>query len=151
MGEGEIMKKIYIGIIVIIVIFVGFFFLRKRKADNLHQPKYETVKVERGNIEVKVLSTGTIQPYTRVEVNSPVNGRIEKVEVDEGDKVRASDILAWISSEDRIALLDAARGDLEQAKKSNNESAIKEAKLAYEVADKSYKPICLTTSISGNV
>jgi len=145
------MRKLWIVIIMILVIFAGFFYLQKRKTDNANQPRFETVKVERGDIEVKVLSTGTIQPYTRVEVRSSVRGRIDRVEVNERDIVKKGDILAWISSEDRIALLDAARSALESAHKENNEEAIKEAKMTYEIADKAYKPVLLSTSISGEV
>lgn len=144
------MKKLFIVIIVIIVIAGGFLLLKKRKGIS-HQPEYQTIKVERGNIKVNVLSTGTIQPYTRVEVKSPISGRIDKIEVDEGDKVKVGDILTWISSEDRIALLDAAKSELEQAQKSKDEQAIKEARHSYEIADKSYKPTFLTTSVSGEV
>jgi len=125
--------------------------LRNRNASNSAQPSYETARVERGNIEIKVLSTGTIEPYTRVEVSSSVSGRIDRVEVDEGDIVKEGDILAWISSEDRIALLDAARSGLESAQKKNDPEAIEEAEMAYEIADKAYKPVPLTNSISGEV
>jgi macrolide-specific efflux system membrane fusion protein len=146
------MKKLWIGIIAIVIILAaGFFFFQKRRANHLNQFRYETAKAERGDIEVKVLSTGTIQPYTRVEVNSPISGRIDRVEVDEGDAVKEGDVLAWISSEDRIALLDAARSELEKAQEKKDEAALKSAKTAYEVADKAYKPVPLTNSISGEV
>ncbi len=145
------MKKVGIGILVVVVVAAGAFFLRRRRAENANRPQYETTLVERGDIEVKVLSTGTIQPYTRVEVGSSVSGRIDRVEVDEGDRVREGDILAWISSEDRIALLDAARSALESAKRGQDEEALKEAEMAYEIATKAYKPVPLTNSISGEV
>jgi macrolide-specific efflux system membrane fusion protein len=145
------MKKILIGIIVLIIVIVGFFFLRKRLTNKSKQPQFTVAEVTRGNIEVKVLSTGTIQPYTRVEVNSPVSGRIERVEVDEGNVVKPGDILAWISSEDRIALLDAARSKLEDAQNKGDPAAINEAKMAQTIADNAYKPVPLTNSISGQV
>lgn len=145
------MKKLFIGIIFVIIILAGFLYLRNRNAHNSGQPSYEMVKVERGNMEIKVLSTGIIQPYTRVEVSSSLSGRIDRVEVEEGDIVKEGDILAWISSEDRIALLDAARSGLESAQKENDPEAIKEAEMAYEIADKAYKPVPLTNSISGEV
>lgn len=145
------MKKLWIGIIVVIIVAAVFFFLQKRNSGNVNKPRYDKAKVERGNIEVKVLSTGTIQPYTRVEVNSPVSGRIDRVEVDEGSRVKKGDILAWISSEDRVSLLDAARSEIEEAQKKKDEEALKEAKIAYEIADKAYKPVPLTNSISGEV
>ncbi|OYD14417.1 hypothetical protein CH333_08035 [candidate division WOR-3 bacterium JGI_Cruoil_03_44_89] len=145
------MRKLWIAIILVIAIGVGFLFFQKKKSNNSNQSEIETATVGRGDIEVKVLSTGTIQPYTRVEVSSPVNGRVDRSEVNEGDIVKEGDILAWISSEDRIALLDAARSALESAQEGNDQEAIKEAEMAYEIAEKSYKPVPLTNSISGEV
>jgi macrolide-specific efflux system membrane fusion protein len=145
------MKKLVIGIVVLMLIVAGFLYMRKTKSNQASPPSYQITRVERGNLEIKVLATGTIEPYTRVEVSSSVNGRIDRVEVREGDKVKKGDILAWISSEDRIALLDAARSGLESAQKSGDQQAIEEAQAAYEIADKAYKPVPLTNSISGEV
>lgn len=144
------MKKFFIFILILIVIGVGFFFLRRRSA----KPKEEVsslLEVKRGDIEVKVLATGTIQPYTRVEIRSPVSGRVERVEVEEGDLVKRGDILVWISSEERVALLDAARSLLESAQKSKNEELLKEAQASYEIAEKAYKPVPLTNPLAGEV
>lgn len=145
------MKKLLVVIVLVALAAGAYFYWQKRNGSDPSQISFETVRVERGNIEVKVLSTGTIEPYTRVEVSSSVNGRIDKVEVREGDRVKEGDILAWISSEDRMALLDAARSGLESAQKSNDQKAIEEAEAAYEIADKAYKPVPLTNSISGEV
>ena len=132
------MRKLFIGIIFLIIILAGFFYLWKRNNHNSSSPSYVTVRVEKGNIEVKVLSTGIIQPYTRVEVNASVSGRIDRVEVDEGDLVKKGDILAWISSEDRIALMDAARSAIESAHKAGDPEAIKESEMAYKIAERAY-------------
>lgn len=145
------MKKLLIAIIVIIILVVGFFPIRKLLSKKTKQPQFKTVEVMTGNIEVKVLATGTIQPHTRVEVNAPVSGRIEQVLVDEGDLVKPGDILAWIASEDRIALLDAARSALETAQKLNDPQALSQSHQAYEIAEKAYKRVPLTNSISGEV
>jgi len=68
-----------------------------------------------GSIETFISCTGTILPKNRLEIKPPVNGRIERILVKEGDAVRAGSILAWMSSTERAALLDAARGKGEQA------------------------------------
>jgi len=143
-------KLLWIAAAVVAVIVIAFYILRIRNGDNGGRPLYETATAERGNIEVKVLSTGTIQPYTRVEVTSPVNGRIDRVEVDEGERVKEGDILAWISGEERVALLDAARSELEEAQKGDQEM-LEAARMAYEVAQRAYKLVPLTNSISGEV
>ncbi len=145
------MRKLIIGIVLVIIILAGVWYFRKTKDDQTAQATYSLTRVERGSIEIKVLATGTIEPYTRVEVSSSVGGRIDRVEVDEGDIVEEGDILAWISSEDRIALLDAARSGLESAQESNDQEAIQEAQTAYQIADKAYKPVPLTNSIAGEV
>jgi macrolide-specific efflux system membrane fusion protein len=145
------MKKVLVLIVLVAIVVAGYFYWQKRNGNDPGQISFETVGVKRGNIEIKVLSTGTIEPYTRVEVSSSVNGRIDKVEVHEGDRVKEGDILAWISSEDRIALLDAASSGLESAQKGNDLEALKEAEMAYEIADRAYKPVPLTNSISGEV
>jgi len=145
------MKKLWLVIIPLVVAGAAFYYFRDKSPGDSQQTAVETVRVQRGDIEVKVLSTGTIEPHTRVEVGSPVSGRIEKVLVDEGDMVKKGDILAWISSEDRIALLDAARSALESAQEANDAEADREAKAGYEIADKAYRPVPLTNSISGEV
>ena len=44
-----------------------------------------------------------------MEIKPPIAGRIEKLLVDEGDDVTSGQILGWMSSTDRAAILDAAR------------------------------------------
>jgi macrolide-specific efflux system membrane fusion protein len=61
-------------------------------------------------IQNVISTTGTLLPKNRLEVKPPVNGRIEEVLVEEGEKVKAGQTLAWMSSTERAALLDAARG-----------------------------------------
>jgi macrolide-specific efflux system membrane fusion protein len=56
-----------------------------------------------------VEATGVVQPLNRVEIKPPISGRIEKLNVDEGDSVKAGQIVGWMSSTDRAAILDAAR------------------------------------------
>lgn len=69
----------------------------------------EKVAVTRGNIRAVISSTGIVQPRNRLEIRPPIAGRIEAVLVQEGERVAKGETLAWISSNDRAALLDAAR------------------------------------------
>ncbi|MGH7803131.1 MAG: efflux RND transporter periplasmic adaptor subunit, partial [Candidatus Binatia bacterium] len=80
-------------------------------------PRFRAVPVERGTIEVTALATGVVQPQNRLELKPPIAGRIERILVREGDRVGRGQILAWMSSLERAALLDAARakGDAELA------------------------------------
>jgi len=61
-----------------------------------------------GSIETVISTTGTVKPQNRLEVKPPIAGRIEQILVKEGQKVKAGEILALMSSTERAALLDAA-------------------------------------------
>jgi len=67
------------------------------------------VQAKQGPIEETVEATGAVAPLNRVEIKPPIQGRIEQLIVDEGAVVKQGDILAWMSSSDRAAILDAAR------------------------------------------
>lgn len=70
---------------------------------------YTEIQPQRNDIRVVVTSTGTVQPEGRIEMKPPVPGRMESVLVREGQKVRRGQIIAWMSSTERAALLDSAR------------------------------------------
>lgn len=101
------------GFLVLIAILIAgssvFYALRSRSRHKRSEQILEVVQATRGSIQERVEATGAVQPLNRVEVKPPIAGRIEKLPVDEGDRVKAGDILAWMSSSDRAAILDAAR------------------------------------------
>lgn len=63
----------------------------------------------KGDISLSVSTTGVVEPQNRLEIKPSINGRIEEIFVHEGDKVKKGAILAFMSSTDRAALVDAAR------------------------------------------
>ncbi len=78
--------------------------LRRQDRDSLR-----AVMVQRAGLSVSVLATGVVQPQNRVEIKPPIPGRAEEILVREGQEVRKGQVLAWMSSVERAALLDAAR------------------------------------------
>ncbi len=70
---------------------------------------YNVAYVQKGVLNSNVLATGTVAPYNRVDLKPSVAGRIEKILVEEGEKVKQGQILVWMSSTERAALVDAAR------------------------------------------
>lgn len=67
------------------------------------------VTAGRQDLRVTKTATGEVTPQNRVEVKPPIAGRIEQVLVREGDTVTQGQVLVWMSSAERAALLDAAR------------------------------------------
>ena len=77
----------------------------------------EVVKVSRGDIFAGISATGIVTPRNRLEIKPPVAGRVDQIMVKEGESVKKGDILAWMSSTERAALLDAARAQGEESVK----------------------------------
>lgn len=90
---------------VLILFFAGFYFSYEPK----DEVEFRQVPIQRGDLKLTILSTGVVQPENHLEIKPPIAGRVEKVLVREGDKVKKGQILAWMSSSERAALLDAAR------------------------------------------
>ncbi|MBN1405591.1 MAG: efflux RND transporter periplasmic adaptor subunit [Candidatus Omnitrophica bacterium] len=107
--------KITIGIVMLVVAAALFQYRVKGKASNVEV----TIEVKPvvGSVQDIISTTGTILPKNRLEVKPPVNGRIEEVLVREGEYVKKGQTLVWMSSTERAALLDAARGQGEEVLK----------------------------------
>lgn len=102
-------SKILYGLLIIAVIGAGYWIWQAYKSGDNRKTVIETITPGRGNIEVFITTTGTVQPQNRLEMKPPISGRIEDILVKEGSHVKKGDIIAWMSSTERAALLDAAR------------------------------------------
>ncbi|NUM59444.1 MAG: efflux RND transporter periplasmic adaptor subunit [Bdellovibrionaceae bacterium] len=107
-------KSIIAGSVSLILILGYFLFFFQKKGSE----RYIEAEVKRGNIEITILATGTVQPENRLEIKPPVAGRMDRVLVNEGDKLTKGQIIAWMSSTERAALIDSARSQgVEELKK----------------------------------
>jgi macrolide-specific efflux system membrane fusion protein len=68
---------------------------------------WNEVRVKSGEFKKKISATGSVTPLNLIVVTAPINGRIDKIMVEDGTVVRKKQVLAWMSSQDRAALLDA--------------------------------------------
>lgn len=126
-------KKIVVAAAVIVAVWLLW---GKPKSASSPAESVKIINPQIGSIRLTVQTTGTVLPKNRLEIKPPVNGRIEEVLVKEGQAVKTGETVAWMSSTDRAALLDAARGEGEE-------------KLKYW--EEVYKPIPLTAPIDGEV
>jgi macrolide-specific efflux system membrane fusion protein len=108
-------RKIYLGVIVILIIS-AVLVIRARQ----NRGASDTIKIvtpRLGSIQSFISTTGVVEPQNRLEIKPPINGRIEEIKVSEGEKVKIGQTLAWMSSTERAALLDAARAEGEESLK----------------------------------
>jgi len=103
------MKKALVIILSLAALGIGGWYGWKWYQKKNEAPPYREVKVERGTLETSVLATGVVAPENRLELKPPIAGRIESILVEEGQTVHKAQALAWLSSSERAALLDAAR------------------------------------------
>jgi macrolide-specific efflux system membrane fusion protein len=126
----------FIFIILIVLLAAGgsvYFNSKKTKDSGEIQKKIQPVM---GSIQNFISTTGSVLPKNRLEVKPPVNGRIDSLLVKEGDHVKAGQTLGWMSSTERAALLDSARGQGEDA---------------FKYWEATYKAIPLISPIDGEV
>lgn len=74
--------------------------------------QYKTAKVEVGTVKKTVSATGVLQPWTMVDIKSKAGGRVDKLLVDVGTKVKAGQVLAQIDPSDTQLSVDQAQADI---------------------------------------
>ncbi|PMP65745.1 MAG: efflux RND transporter periplasmic adaptor subunit [Thermodesulfobacterium geofontis] len=91
------MKKIFFLFFVSLFLFIGC----KRKENKNPLPR-ESAKVERGTIYLEVSATGAVKPQVgaQVKVGARISGKVEKLFVTQGDRVKAGQLIAIIEHQD---------------------------------------------------
>lgn len=102
-------NKIIAAAVIIIICIAGYkLFVKKEKTV---QSSYIPVVASVSNVQEIIDTTGEVSALNRVEIKPSVAGRVDKLLVNEGDKVSKGQILAYLSSSDRVAILDAVRAN----------------------------------------
>jgi macrolide-specific efflux system membrane fusion protein len=92
------------GVLAALGLIIWFIVAREEAA-----PAYDYLQVDRGPMRVTLRESAVVGPEHRLTVTPPIPGRIDTIEVANGVAVKQGQVLAWISSTDRAALMDAAR------------------------------------------
>lgn len=130
-------KRKWIISILIILAVAGFGVLKlNHRGDAKPKVEFSVLDVEIGEIKAEITTTGSVEPQNRLEVKPPISGRIDEMLVKEGDKVKEGQVIAWISSTERAALMDAARAEGAESVKRWKDV---------------YKPAAVTSPINGDV
>jgi len=104
---------IYLGLLIVVVIATTLI-IRARRNESSNEAIRE-ISLTYGSIQSFISITGTGQPQNRLEIKPPISGRVEEILVKEGQKVKIGQVLAWMSSTERAALLDGARAQGKEA------------------------------------
>ena len=82
---------------------------RKAKAEQKRLAELTAIKPERGVLVTKTQAIASVEPENRVQVTPSVGGRAEEVLFTEGQEVAKGQVLAWVSSSERTALMDSLK------------------------------------------
>jgi HlyD family secretion protein len=114
MGMKSSKKKWFIGITAVVVIAaLVWFFTRNGKEI---QGKYTMVKIDRGDLEAVVSSTGTLGAVTTVQVGTQVSGRIAKIYADFNQMVKKGQLLAMLDTSSLLMAVSEAESSYEKAR-----------------------------------
>jgi len=73
----------------------------------------EIVKLHRGSLDRRLHLTGTIVSEAMVDVFSKVSGIVQRIKVEQGDRVKADQVVAMVEREEKEAQLQEARAALD--------------------------------------
>ena len=69
-----------------------------------------TVKVEKGSVDVKIVATGTVKPVSEIKISPKTTGLIKVLRVKQGDIVKRNEILALMDESNLLGQVESARG-----------------------------------------
>ncbi|MEX0290115.1 MAG: efflux RND transporter periplasmic adaptor subunit [Flavobacteriaceae bacterium] len=108
----KIVKYILIGILVLGALWAAAFFVKSNSKGAI---TYETKKPFTSSIEMKTVATGKVIPEDEIEIKPQISGIIEKIYMEEGESVRAGDLIARIKVVPNEQALNQARGRVRTA------------------------------------
>ena len=105
------MKKAAIIFTVLLVLGIIITYQLRDKKEKVVEIKYVPYTVTTADVKEVIDTTGEVSALNRVEIKPSVSGRVDRLLVSEGDTVRKGQVLAYLSSSDRVAILDAVRAN----------------------------------------
>ncbi|MGI9651879.1 efflux RND transporter periplasmic adaptor subunit [Chryseobacterium sp. RLHN22] len=134
-------KAIYIilGIIFVGVLVMGISYLVK--SNTKQTEAFLTRKPTIQNMEDKVMATGKIVPKEEIEIKPNIAGIIDKILVDEGDKVEAGQLIATVRIVPNIAEVNNATQNVQNAQlQINNAKAnVSNMQTQFAMSEKLFK------------
>jgi HlyD family secretion protein len=119
-------------------VLIVIVFAVRAKQSGKADVEIQTANVTRGTVLSSVSGNGTLQPLTTVEVKSNVGGQVVELAVDEGDVVRAGQLIARIDPSDLLTNLQQSVADLESTQAKLRQSS-DQAKMQPKLTDASIK------------
>ncbi len=110
-------RRKYIIIVVVVLFFLwlinGWYQGQKNRSSVFDKPEY--TEVERGNLDVPISATGSVEPASRTEIKCKSSGTVQKIYFEAGDKVHKDDLLVELDPVDERRSLNNAEAEVQRA------------------------------------
>lgn len=114
-GPGRWRRRLlFVLVLVALIGGAGAWWWSGRDARNA-QPQWQTVAADRGDIEIHVVATGSLQARSVVSVGAEASGRVAEVMVDVNDHVTKGQVLVRLDPETAANALAEARASAKAA------------------------------------
>jgi len=128
------MKKKIIISAAILVIIAGVVLVLSLFSPNKNDiPKYEKKAIDKGDIEALVITTGSLNPVTTVDVGSQVSGKIDKLYVDFNSRVKEGQVIAELDQSQFLTRVKQNEANYQSA-----EASLKKTKVTLDNTKKKY-------------
>lgn len=115
------MKKAVIFVIIVMIIgATAYFFLRRDSS----RDNYKTEKIEKGDIQLAVTATGTVNAVVNVQVGTQVSGTISEIFVDYNSLVKRGQLLAQIDPANFESQVSQAKANLSSAEANHRKAQV---------------------------
>lgn len=128
-------------ILVLAAIGFGIFqYLGAARKAAAAQTQYKIAKVSTGQVKKTVTASGTLKPWSTVDIKSKAGGRVNQLLVSEGDIVKSGQVIARIDPSDTLLAVEQSQSDVDTAQStvaSNGyqyQLQLKQSALAIETA-----------------
>ncbi len=115
------MKKAVIFVTIVIVVGASAYFILRR--DN-SRDNYRTEKIEKGDIQLTVTATGTVNAVVNVQVGTQVSGTISEIFVDYNSLVKKGQLLAQIDPANFESQVSQAKANLSSAEANHRKAQV---------------------------
>ena len=117
------MRPVPIAIILAAAAACTFGFLKLSSPKPKGKTQYTVASATRGAVKKTVSATGTLEPWSTVDVKSKAGGRVDLLAVDVGSKVKKGDIIAKIDPTDSLLTYNQARASTQSAEAKQIQSS----------------------------
>ncbi|WP_274474687.1 efflux RND transporter periplasmic adaptor subunit [Mangrovimonas aestuarii] len=121
------MKKIFkIIILIVFLALLGFSGFNLIQSNSKSPIIYKTEQAFNTDIEEKAVATGKVIPEDEVEIKPQISGIIQSIHVEEGDKIKAGDLIAKVKVVPNEQSLNSANGRVK-----NSQIVLNNAEIEY--------------------